>query len=312
MRPRYSRSRASGAKFGWRLRFSGAREMLEQRYAGKTGIVSTLGGSARRSFCYHHQMLHVSPRLVLLFGGVVGALGAAPLGCAQQGSGSRSVTTDAATATGSSTSGAGGAGGASSAGGAGPLGVGGTSTDAGSCVFPSPDDPGGDAGLPAQSWCAPTAVNPPDCPVDKPLAGSACSTAGLQCAYEKTPETFLLATCNQTWVEVAHWCNRTCAPSASSVATPQPPSCGALADIQCVGGASSTNQERADLTLRGIAACCGAHSEAVLVVWFEDGCAAAASGPPDLVSCMNGLLAGRRFDCAKELSCAMSEWSTLP
>ncbi len=203
-------------------------------------------------------------------------------------------------------------GSASSAGGPWSFGTGGTSGDPGPCVFPSPDDPGDDAGLPVQSWCAPSAANPVDCPVEKPLAGSACSTAGLECAHEKTPGGFVLDTCNQSWGEVAHWCDHACKPSASAVATPQQSGCGTLADIQCAGGASATNQERADVTLREIAACCGAFTETILVVWLEDGCASSASGPPELVSCMNGLLAGRRLDCAQELSCAMTEWSTLP
>lgn len=240
----------------------------------------------------------------------VGAVGTAFLSCAQHVNESPAVTTDAGTV-GSTTSGVGGAGGAALAGGASSLGVGAASAGAGGCVFPTPDDSGGDAGLPAQSWCAPVA-NPPECPVERPLAGSACSTAGLQCAYEKTLEGLLLDTCDQSWLEVAHWCNRTCTPSGSSVATPQQPGCGTLADIQCAGGATATSQERADRTLREIAACCGVPNETILVVWLEDGCASAASGPPELVSCMNGLLAGRRLDCAKELSCVMSEWSTLP
>jgi hypothetical protein len=258
-------------------------------------------------------MLHHDRRpLVLVLVCAVGALGAAPFGCAEHAGGSPSVTTAAGTAGSSTTSGAGGAAGAASAGGAWSFGTGGTSADTGPCVFPSPDGAGGDASLPAQPWCAPAAVNPPDCPLAKPLAGSACSTTGLQCAYAKTLEGFVLQTCEQSWFEVAHWCNHPCTPSASSIPTPQQPACGALADIPCAGGASATNQERADRTLREIAACCGVPNETTLVVWIADGCASAAAGPPDLVSCMNGLLAGRRLACAKELSCMTSEWSTLP
>ena len=119
------------------------------------------------------------------------------------------MTTDGGIGGSSTTSGAGATGGASSAGGADSFDfdAGGTSADAGPCVFPMPDGAGGDTNLPVQSWCAPVAINPPECPVDKPLAGSACSTAGLRCAYEKSLQGFLLETCSQSWGEVAHSCN---------------------------------------------------------------------------------------------------------
>ena len=243
---------------------------------------------------------------------LVGAMSAVPLGCAPHGGESPSVTTDAGAGGNRTTSGAGGAGGASSTGGGLPFDAGGTSTGGGTCVFPSPDDPAGYTGIPAQSWCAPATANPPGCPLEKPLPGAACSASGLQCAYAKAPEGLLLETCGQAWMDVARGCTRTCAPSGTSVATPQQPACGALADIQCAGGAGATDQERADRTLGEIAACCGGVTETILVVWLQDGCASAASGPPALVSCMNGLLAGRRLDCAKGLSCATYEWSTLP
>ena len=209
------------------------------------------------------------------------------------------------------TGGTSGSGSAGSGGGGLSFDAGDAPADAASCVFPTPDD-ADDGGAAMQSWCAPGAINSPECPAAKPLAGAPCSTMGLQCAYAKDSAGFLLETCDTSWVEVAHWCGHTCTPSDLAVATPTPPACGGLADIPCAGGNSATHQERADRTLREIATCCGAHNEAQLIVWLKDGCASAISGPPDLVACMNGLLAGRQLGCAKELSCATAEWSTLP
>lgn len=255
-------------------------------------------------------MLHFYPRPLLVC--LLGAMGAAHVSCAPVISESTSLTTGAGTAGSSTTSGAGGAGGDSSSGGSFSVDPGVTSAGSGTCAFPSPDDPADYTGVPVQSWCAPAAANPPACPLDKPLAGAACSISGLQCAYEKTPDEFVLATCGQGWAEAAHLCHIPCTPSGSSVDTPAQPACGALADIQCAGGVGATDQERTNRTLEDIGACCAAENETTLVVLLVDGCASAASGPPALVNCVNALLAGRRLDCAKELSCAKAEWSTLP
>ncbi|APR86964.1 hypothetical protein A7982_12313 [Minicystis rosea] len=85
-----------------------------------------------------------------------------------------------------------------------------------------------------------------------------------------------------------------------------------MPEIPCVTFPEGTDQERANATLHQIAECCPAHFETELVVWLQDGCATASAGRPDLVACMNSLLAGRRIQCAAALSCAATEWSTLP
>ncbi len=261
---------------------------------------------------YAVRMLHATHPALRAAAVLAATSGLVVVGCSTSASsGSNTV------ASGSQSAGAGAGGGALESGGGGaggaPLatgGAGGSGTAA--CVFPTPEGAEADAGAPAQSWCDAAVANPASCPPNKPSPGSACPTAGLQCAYDRSPGGLTLDTCGEYWAERVRYCMDTCEPSDAATEAPAVPACGALPDAECAGGPTATDQERADRTLRQIADCCYAHTESTLTAWLSDGCVSAMAGPPDLVACMNGLLAGRRLSCAKTLSCVRTEWSTLP
>lgn len=232
-----------------------------------------------------------------------------------------STSTTAGAGTSTSTATTGGAGGATTSSGAGGVNAGGASSGVGgaggtasttACPFPTPDATGADAGQPAQAWCDPATPNPADCPAAAPKPGSACATPGLQCAYERAADGFVLETCGDTWAQAARNCSESCAPQDGSVEVPAPAACDTLPDTECAGGPTATDQERAGRTLQELASCCHPPNESSLVVWMKDGCASAIAGPADVVHCVSALLAGCRLACAKSLTCLRAGWSTLP
>lgn len=172
---------------------------------------------------------------------------------------------------------------------------------------------GGDAGDSAavQARCEPGVTNPAECPATRPTAGDPCPgiSNGTQCMYQDT-RGYELDTCDGMWGSGGHTCLNDCKTMDPVEPIANGPACGSLPDIPCVT-TLGTDQERANATLVQIAQCCGAHPEEILMVSLQDGCATASAGPKDLADCMNGLLAGRRIQCAAALPCMIGEWSTL-